>query len=438
MPEIRRSLDATYVQFDGIGCAMRESRSIVKITNNILCLLLTMWVCWPYIAARLGMYLGVAIAVLWLLTAGPLRLLRCMPYNLFFVVIFFMTVVPYVITGTFGYGTLDPVSLLGTIALFFIGIAVSHYYMFISRDYVMLGRIALISMVAYILGSIQTIVGLARYPTASRELASSLGSMQHTYELLGIGGFGFVYGAVFICIGALFHVFGRAQSTTRLFRLVAIVTVAATFTMFIRASYTIAIMLAFLGGTCAVLVRNRRAATFAGAGLVFLALVPRESIGKCLMGIAGLFAANEVLSTKFKDLALVFLGETGQQTSYRLSLYMSSLEAFVNNPLFGLYGPLAGNGSVGGHSGWLDLLAYYGLFSAVPVFLAIAFTVRKYHVFFRRHEYLRFLWSAYICFLYFGLVNPVIYVYQVGFIVFAVVPSLPFLPQAVGNKGSVA
>ncbi|WP_335489387.1 hypothetical protein, partial [Bacillus sp. JJ1773] len=56
----------------------------------------------------------------------------------------------------------------------------------------------------YFIASIQTFLGLMEYPLASRELATGTAPLQQIYMSLGIGGFGFVYSAVFINIIILY------------------------------------------------------------------------------------------------------------------------------------------------------------------------------------------------------------------------------------------
>ena len=155
------------------------------------------------------------------------------------------------------------------------------------------------------------------------------------------------------------------------------------------------------------------------------------------MNIAYLFEDNDIIYTKFVDLAQVFLeNSTGSQTENRGHLYLTSLNTFIHNPLFGIYGPLGDqlNSKIGGHSGWLDLMAMYGVFGSLPLFLGILLNFKKQLLFYSGHPYFVFLLIVQFLFICFGFLNPVIYVYQIGFAIFVVAPSLPFLPYAFRKK----
>jgi hypothetical protein len=376
--------------------------------------------------------------LIWLATTNNKWLVKDLPLDIVMLGVWFLTFLPYILIGNFQYGAVDGSYVMVTFTLFIVGILINHYYMYYDKDPKVLGRIALLSIIFYVIGSLQTHLGLIKYPLAARELATGSAQLQSTYYSLGIGGFGFVYGAVFINIVVLYFFFTKMNTVKKSYRYLSIAVYFIISLMLISASYATSLMVLFLGTMTVATIKGKRSLIFGTILLtLFIIAFPKELIGKGLIYAAGLFESNGVIRSKFLDLAQGFIGDSfGFQTVGRGQLYLASLKTFLNNPLFGLYGPFGNkfNSVVGGHSGWLDLLACYGLFGSLPLFAAIFFHFRKHLKYYRDHLYLKFLLTAQILFIAFGFINPVIYIYQIGFVLFVIAPSLPFLPYAFSKK----
>jgi hypothetical protein len=414
----------------------KKSFEPIILINRWIVILLCVWMVWPYFNYKIGVITFVAFLVLWLITTDYRWLFEKWTLDLVFILIWGITFIPYIITGNFMYGSLDPKYALITIFLFIFGIFINHYYMFYKKDFVTLGRIAFISLLMYLIGSIQTYYGLKEFPMASRMLAATNNSMQYVYMSLGIGGFGFVYSLVFITIVSLYLI--KRMNTTKIYRFLFVASFVFFIFTIIEASYAIALIFTFVGIVLAFSIKGKRSLVIGVfLALVFILLIPKDFIGEFLLNTAYLFKNNDTLFTKFLDLGQVFLGNsTGSQTVTRGHLYLTSLNTFIHNPLFGIYGPLGDqfNGEIGGHSGWLDFMAMYGICGSLPLFLAIILNFRKHLLFYSGHPYYVFLIIAQILFICFGFLNPVTYVYQIGFALFVVAPALPFLPYAFGRN----
>lgn len=90
--------------------------------------------------------------------------------------------------------------------------------------------------------------------------------------------------------------------------------------------------------------------------------------------------------------------------------------------------------ATGGHSGWLDLLGFYGLFTAIPLFFIFYFNINKHSRFYKNTNFYGFFIVMYFLFLIFGMINPILYVFVLGFVVFCIVPAIPFISHSFNKK----
>lgn len=401
--------------------------------NQISVLLLVVWMTWPFFSSRIGGKGALLLIAIWLLSCDLYWLRRRWTIDLVFVGAFFGTFIPYILTRTLHYGAVGPSAILQSFPLFFLGMFVNHYYMYYKNDYKTLGKISLVAITSFLVGSVQTILVLQVYPMASRILATSDASSKRLFVSLGAGGFGYIYGSVLLLVPLIFLLRPNSYSMKSIYRLLVLSSIISILFMILRASYATSIIIAFIGICILLISTNKKNTNYIMIFVVILLLfLFRNSIGIFIEGISELFASNEIISEKMRDLSSWITGQgRTYSTEFRLYLYESSFRTFLNNPIFGIYGPFpSASGFVGGHSGWLDLMAFYGLFSSVPLALAIFSNFRKHFRFFKATKYAKYLLVSQVLFVIMGLVNPIIYIYEIGFIFFAIVPGLPFLSKS--------
>lgn len=407
--------------------------NLLYYINQIACIMFCIWMCWPYFAVKTRTYAALVFLIVWFFTTDFRWLTKKWSMDLILTIVFFITFVPYILSGNLMFGGIGSSAILIRFPLFFVGIFINHYYMYYKKDLGTLGRIAFISIFMYIIGSIQTIQGLKQFPMAARALATGRDPMGEFYTSLGIGSFGYVYSAVFVAIAVLFLVIKKVPGMNKYYRLLSTISFVSILLMIIEASYTIALMLSFIGIILVIVFKKKRSLMIASFfALVFILIFPKDIIGNIILNIAHLFKGSYVVREKLTDFARGFLGEgMGVQTYGRLQKYLMSLNTFFKNPVFGIYGPF-GNpyDRIGGHSGWFDLMGFYGIFASLPMFSAIILIFRKQLSFYSDHPYYLFLLIAQLMFIFFGFINPVVYVYRIGFALFVIIPSLPFLPYA--------
>lgn len=410
--------------------------------NKAICILFCIWFAWPFASYRLGMYFGVVLSLLWIATTGVFLFMMKWNADLLLTICFFITLLPYVLTGTFKYSTFNPLSLLGTFYLFFIGMFIFQYY-HSRNDLHFLGLLAIITLFFYGIGSIQTIIGLFKYPAASRYLAVGNPDpvLRTTYTNAGIGGFNYVYSAIFLLIIMANDIVKKRSLYPFKYKMLVLLALTAMLFMIVRASYAIALMMSFLGCALVLFVRRKRTFYILAIQFVCIMLIFSATEGffsTIFFKLADVFDSNPVIYEKLRDLALTFGNLTiYSQTTNRIQLYYSSFRSFLSNPLFGVHGPFGTSSYiVGGHSGWLDLMAYYGLFATIPLFLAIGSNFIKIIRINRHNESTIGILVVQVLFIALGIINPILYVYHIGLVVFLIVPSVPYICWCLGCYGT--
>ena len=275
---------------------------------------------------------------------------------------------------------------------------------------------------------------------ASRDLAglvSKFPELNALYNSLGIGGFGHVSSSVFVLIASIYLISKKDSKLALRYRVISFFSIVIILLMIIRASYTITLIIAFIGISLALFVKNRKIFSLILYIAIFLlVLLPQRIIGNLLFMVADFFSDNAILYMKFLSLSNNFIyGGSLSDSTTRIELYMTSLSTIIKYPLFGAYGPFGnlnyvGYSTIGGHSGWLDLLAMYGLYAGVPLFFIIFLNIKKNMSFFKGTKYYRYILIIYFFFIIFGFINPIVSVYEIGFAVFFVIPAIQFIPIA--------
>lgn len=417
---------------------MIKTSKLIHQLNLIAVILMCMWLAIPFVRIKTGVIFFFLLFIVWLLTTDFKWFVEKISWDLIWLFVFFMTFVPYIISGNLEYGLVGSNVIMVNFPIFFIGIFINHYYMYYKKDYKTLGKIAFFSLCFFIIGSLQTYFGLLKYPLAARELAGGEDPMlTEIYRQMGIGGFGHIYSASFLLVVVLYPIVRKVKFTVKN-KVVVLLFILSIGLMLLRASYATSLMVAILGLVMSIVVRNKL--TFLSCIIIstyLLVVIPQNVIGEFFLTVATIFKENNVLSQKFIDLASAIINSSlDGQTGERVNLYFSSLKVFISNPLFGIYGPFGNQNSeaIGGHSGWFDLLGYYGLFTAVPLFLTLFYNLRKNMRFFARTNFYSFILVLYFLILVFGAVNPILYVYEIGFVLFCIAPAIPFIPYAFKNN----
>ena len=215
---------------------------------------------------------------------------------------------------------------------------------------------------------ILTLTTLSVDSNASRLLGGkATESERAAYYAKGVGGYGFVFGSVFISY-ALVKFGRRINFKPGKIAIIALLAVIAV--MVILASYTTAIILFFILVFVSAFTSAKKhnwigfVLLFAGALLVILF---RNSIFEIFAQL-GKSLELPYVENRFTQL-LQASDEGSVEGLRRYTLYKESLDAFFSQPL-------TGAAEVGGHSEIFDLLGMYGVF-AIPFIVSQALMFRQ-------------------------------------------------------------
>ena len=206
-------------------------------------------------------------------------------------------------------------------------------------------------LVVLVIGVIATLNVVMVDNEAARLLAGAAkGAVRQEYYRRGVGGYGFVYGMVFILFCILAWMMLEKKLSIKVLLLTIGVTVVA---MIFFASYTAAILLTVVTILLAVFSRTKQknATLFLILGACVLALFFED----ILIGLRD-FAETLDMQWITKRINQLLEAETSgdMESLRRVELYQISIETFFSNILLG-------GSDIGGHSMFLDTLANYGL-----------------------------------------------------------------------------
>lgn len=402
--------------------------------NVMFAILISAYIGLPYFQVRVTAYFLVISFIVWFITTDLNWLKKIVSKDTLFLIIFFFTFIPYILTSTLKYGSADPKIILVSFPIFFMGVFIGQYYTHFLKDDSISKKIVLWFILFYTIGLVQTYFGLKIYPMASRELAGAVSlnpELVYTYGLKGIGGFGFIYGSVFLSI-PIFKVLISKNKLPIFTKILLVIYLCFYFLTLLSALYAISIIITVIGFSLIIfLKKGKNIFSILGTLLLIILLIPNSILGEFILMISNVFKNNTFFYNKFVDLGHTLLGNPmlSTQTSYRIELYLDSFKAFIHNPLFGIYGPLGDQSTfIGQHSGWLDLLGMYGMLTGIPILLFFYYNYKKNMQLYKLDNKAKLTLSLIIfLFVIFGIINPILNVVEIGYIFLFIIPMLPVL-----------
>ena len=183
--------------------------------------------------------------------------------------------------------------------------------------------------------------------------------------------------------------------------------------LLIQAAFTIAILFMFGFFALLIIIRYTDKYTFIAVALALLGIIIlltfQGTFALIFEQLSDIESIPNVVSVRLKELALFFSGNniSGTDVNARFSLYLQSMNAFLNNILTGTILNDANMYSAGGHSAWLDLLANFGILS-IPFFIflfrAYKYCINRVPLIFR--PFVKVYWLYFICL---GFVNTLLF-----------------------------
>ena len=230
-------------------------------------------------------------------------------------------------------------------------------------------------LISILICVISTIRVLRDYPLAARAmngLADGITVYDTTvFQRLGCGGYGFIYGCVFIGLALLCGIKSKLDDKRQ--RIILIVLYLIFAYLIVQSLFTTAFLLMLICIALSMLIDSRRyilsIIIVCIAGLVLL-----TTYQDLLSGLANI--ASDLGATFISDKLNMLRSSVGSndvESLARAQRYMTSINGFLSNPI-------TGSGISGGHSQILDTLSVIGLLgvSYIALLLSIFKEMRKY------------------------------------------------------------
>ncbi len=363
--------------------SMRKIRIRSKISvNEIISCIFVLWVLNPITHEYLNPVYVIAIAAIWYVTASSQnksamgKALNSKVFILSWVYPLFMLV--YVIAR---HAKLEKSSFgMPLIVLFYM----YCYYRNNKKDSKLILKS---SIFFFILMAGYTLLQLKKEPNISRLLAAGDKALKADIASPFTAGYTEIYYLVFFVISVTGAVLIYEN---RNFRCLYLLLTALLFILFIRAQYTIAILLMLFGIITVCFTRRRKKTVWIFLGCVLCVIVfifmifGTDSLAEFIYFAADILP-NGILKNRIIQIGdLFYSGSPMMQGSNgaidRFQLYAKSWNTFTSNFFFGAGDGENVSGFIGGHSTFIDRLARYGIFGGglyITSRIYILFFVRK-------------------------------------------------------------
>ena len=323
-----------------------------------------------------------------------------------------LLVLPFIVFELLEISISDESSMLliGYRALLFIMPLCLGYYL-IKNDFPISVYVT-VTLVAYAITAVTTIIGCIRNPGAARILATIKTSNDPVLILFNwanIGGYSFVYSAVLLYPALII-----AYKRRKIKLIFALIPTVLLFMVSVQAEYALSLTLLVFTSALFFIKRNLTQKGFFRLLIVFLvAVIFFSSVFITLMNYVGQLTGNEEITQK---ITAIFSGQDQLNSleDNRYSLYMYSVDLFLKNPLFGTF--FSGNNVTGGHSFILDALAHYGLVGAALLFLMYRAIYKTFYMPFCEKDGYGFVIYAFLLPLVLSLVNTGMWLFDLCFL----------------------
>lgn len=276
----------------------------------------------------------------------------------------------YILNGAGGKLT---TYLSGVIYIFFW----YNIFVYLAENYTRktIKKFAVINLIILATNILTTTRVLELYPLAARAINGKAEGITERdialYTDMGCGGFGFIYGTVFLSLGiaAAF----RAKDISVKMRVFAIVFYVLVFNMILAAQFTTALLLTVAMLLFCLVMNSKKLGInlfIIGVVCIFIAVFSQQILG-LIQSIAE--ALNIGYLADKMDMVLSASDSDSIDSLSRSQRYMQSLKGFASSPIIG-------SGTSGGHSQILDTFSTIGIFAMPYVMLLFSIfkSMRRY------------------------------------------------------------
>ena len=215
---------------------------------------------------------------------------------------------------------------------FFLSFEFENEDLFESNNYIILISIVIATTL------ITTIIGNTQYPEVSRLLAGAASAEESAFfAKLNIGGYKFVYGSVLLLP---FWMYAIRTDKRIIPRILYITVFALTLYTSILTQYSLAIIIALLEIFLVFIFKGNKKGRIILIGLLILLMfvILRPVISEWIQMFANSMRDQgyKQIADRFQSIVLIINGNSAEgSTASRISLYQTSWESFLKNPILG-------------------------------------------------------------------------------------------------------
>lgn len=380
---------------------------------NLFCALyLTAWNLFPLFSVHTnhGFFrlLYGAIVAIWIITA-LINLKR--ETALIFVFLMFLFLLVPLIYLMIGRGDMRPSNLVNYLLLFGFGLNSSLYSEL--NDDRLDKLIVWASFLVISITCVTTIIGLFKYPDASRLLTSSSTDETTAFFLRekNIGAYDFIYGITICLIPFIFF----WKTSKKMAKLVLLPFLVLLIICVLISRFATAYLLLFISFLLLIIFYKKRRRIWPIVLIALVLLILAPFLLRFFLQALYNNTNSLLLKEKMQGILNVLDGkENIGETTSRFSLVIRSCKSFITNPFFGVggYYSTSANNGVGQHCQFIDDFARFGILGGLPLLLFVVFSFAKINYGFRGHIINRKVVVPIILFVFLGFLNP-IYVYGI-------------------------
>jgi len=279
----------------------------------------------------------------------------------------------------------------------------------------------IIAVSAVTISAIFTLKGNIAYPGASRLLAGATeyyAEIREFYRSMNIGGYGLVFGMVFMLMPLILLCKYRTKGKVLIFFIIVFYLINILY-----ASFFFAIIFSvFLIIISNVNVKKKRSVLIVSGIILLITIIIRNGIGDILINIANKIN-SEIL---VKRITQLFSGEYFLEygdSNNRLTIYMNAIKNWLDRPILGSLQGGAIEYRRSGHSALLGYLEHYGLIAFL--YYRCFYNIYKKTCIHLKSAIIKNYWFVfYMFFLIFALVENIDTFGEIGCVVFFIAPAI--------------
>ncbi len=294
-------------------------------------------------------------------------------------------------------------------------------YFLLTEDFEGLALLLKASIVFITITLISSIIGLQKFPLASRELGGGLArkdefELIRFYRSIGIAGYDFFYGLAFSI--PVLTTFLKKSSLKTFQKIAFLFIIILAFFGIIKAQFTTAFLFAAIGTGLSYWSRGRVKSTLIRLVLLItiVIVIPEHVFGDAIYFISK-YVEGRILKERLVDLSITLsegIGEEDTHIDRRAQRIPYLLNQFFASPIFG-------GGESLGHNYWFDRLSMFGLVGIIPWFFIIKYQIKRNLKIFNDEDRLYYL-LVMILYLSMGLIKNMGHI-LVQIMIFFIIPA---------------